>query len=893
MRLHLGRVLVGVCTLCPLGVISRNIQQEYEYRSVQIPVSQLYDNVATEDFDGNGAGYAAELLPVDELKNENIRFALPKWGSGRPDNFISNKQEISVYVGYIREFHILYAGDWIDGENGAEFEFEFQDGKKQVVQLSVKNWWDLHWLNNGAVQTPYHHTLNGRNYNITQMHHWSSTVSSSSPLKAIRFPPASDINRLHVFALSLVPAYAPDNDLATSPPAISVKNVRLTTLKTERGDSIVEVTLANLRGLTTSDYAFASSGHGSAAHLHGHRPPRRPYPDGDHQVVLGNKPEIQDHGHEHYTSSVLTGPHEVIVRPVDGQIGIRTVTPGKIFRLMPGDDARVDIAVKFDLASQGILHSAVNTLEAMCTSFGLPAAILRWISFPRLSPEVEVIVLSLDTGSPLARSTGWELDLKNADVLKESGVFWEPTIASLSRHETPRWWNDAKFGIFIHWGIYSVPGWVPKGYYEEWYNWWLHNPAQPSNILWNYHRETFGEDKLYDDFIPEFNGAKFNASQWINLFATAGAKYFVLVTVRPPRSMPECRKYSNIAYRNITTGLLYLTPTTLRIVVVYTLDRNETLFESSWKLQARNIRPCIEELIIACPNGKFNPDAGPYGFGNWPGHLATGAYNHSLLEPYTGRLEGKDYLRDIQMEHMRILAEEYGTEIMWCDIGGPNRTLEFAAEWYNRAAKAGKQVTINNRCGVVPDFDTPEYARFSSIQTHSWETSEGIDPYSYAYNRQTKDEEYRSAETIIQTLVDIVSKNGNYLLNLGPTGEGEIIPAMVERLVEVGKWLDHSGECVFNTTYTFLGAEAGSFRFTTTPKSFCMITFSEPQDGLVVVDRPMPILPGDTVTFLGDKNAESLPWSYHNGKLAVVVPKESVQAVKHAWAFKITYADTR
>lgn len=61
---------------------------------------------------------------------------------------------------------------------------------------------------------------------------------------------------------------------------------------------------------------------------------------------------------------------------------------------------------------------------------------------------------------------------------------------------------------------------------------------------------------------------------------------------------------------------------------------------------------------------RFNPDAGPYGFGNWPGHLATGAYNHSIIEPYTGRLEGKDYLKDIQMEHMRILADEYETEIM-------------------------------------------------------------------------------------------------------------------------------------------------------------------------------------------------------------------------------------
>ncbi|CAE6446498.1 unnamed protein product [Rhizoctonia solani] len=772
MRLHqLGRVLTGICVLCPLGSISKIVGQQYEYRSVQIPVSQFYDNIATEDFDGNKARYAVELLPTGELANENIRFALPKWGSGRPDNFISDRHEISVNAGYIREFHILYAGDWIDGENGAQFEFEFQNGGRQLAQLSVKNWWDLHWLNNGAIQTPYHNTPNGRNYNVTQVHHWSSTVLSTSPLKAIRFPPKSDLNRLHIFALSLVPAYAPGDNSDGSPPAISVKNVRLTTLKTEQGDSIVEVTLANLRALAASNrYAFASD-HESVAVPHGHRPPRRPHPNGDQQTVLGKMREERAQGHGPFPA-VLTGPHQVIVRPVNGRIGIRTVAPGKVFRLIPGDDARIDIGVTFDVTSKGMFRSAMYALEVVFTTLGLPTSIFRWIAVADKSTEVEVIVLSLETGLPIVRSTGWELDLGNADVLKQDGGFWEPTVASLSRHETPRWWNNAKFGIFIHWGIYSVPGWVPKGYYEEWYNWWLHNPAHPSNKLWNYHRDTFGKDKLYDDFIPEFTGAKFNASKWIDLFATAGAKYFVLVT----------KHHDGFA--------LFDTHNSTHRSSVHLGPKRD--FIGELMDVASKEHPSMHKGTYYSLPEWFNPDAGPYGFGNWPGHLATGAYNHSLVESYTGRLEGKDYLRDVQQEHMRILAQEYGTEIMWCDIGGPNRTLEFAAEWYNQAAKAGKQVTMNNRCGFVPDFDTPEYARFSSIQTHSWETSEGIDPYSYGYNRQTKDEEYRSAETIIQSLVDIVSKNGNYLLNLGPTGEGEIIPAMVERLVEVGQWLEQS-----------------------------------------------------------------------------------------------------
>ncbi|ELU39677.1 glycoside hydrolase family 29 protein [Rhizoctonia solani AG-1 IA] len=269
----------------------------------------------------------------------------------------------------------------------------------------------------------------------------------------------------------------------------------------------------------------------------------------------------------------------------------------------------------------------------------------------------------------------------------------------------------------------------------------------------------------------------------------------------------------------------------------------------------------------------FNPDAGPYGFGDWPGHLATGNMGPRSWSVFLGLI---------------FVARLDG--LQWCDIGGPNRTLEFAAEWYNQATKAGKQVTMNNRCGVVPDWNRSVGSYPAHMPLRHLTPS--ACRYSYGYNRQTKDEEYRSAETIIQSLVDIVSKNGNYLLNLGPTGEGEIIPAMVERLVEVGEWLGHSGECVFNTTYSFLGAESNSIRFTTTPKSFCIISLSEPEGDRLVVERPVPILPGDTITFLGDKSEKPVPWTYRDGRLTIFTTK-SIDTVKSAWAFKITYGDAR
>ncbi|KIM24235.1 glycoside hydrolase family 29 protein [Serendipita vermifera MAFF 305830] len=799
----------------------------HKYHARPISITRLFDSTGTTNFDGQGAYYPAHLLPHGVLKSENVDFALPKWGNDRPDNVISNGQQIEVDLGHVREFHVLYAGDWIDGETGARFSFEFEDGTSQSVECSVKNWWTLHWLNSGPIQLPYHGTPNGHNHNTTQIHHWSTYVHSASPLQTIRLPVLSSYNKLHVFAISLVPAYVPSRYPALLQhalgkkkvrPALGIKHVRPTKRMVEegphQGSPVVDVTVSNL--MATLD--GIRKVHGS--HL-----------DGNYTVSVVGK-------------------------------GVHTVVPGRIRRLMPGDDARVDVGIK--------LSKKYDTST--------------------FSPALHV-ELHDDSGRLVFRGEKWKMDLSSIHAE------YEPTKDSLMTHETPRWWRNAKFGIFIHWGIYSVPAWVPTGYYEAWYFPTVkYSMEPPSKSLWrgklarnqrlldlNYH-----QDFIYDDFIPGFTAAKFNASAWVDLFANAGAKYFVLVT----------KHHDGFS--------LFDTGNTTHRSSVHLGPKRDLIDELM--LAAKERQPQLKRGTYYSMPEWFNPAFAKYGFGNWPGGLAHNAFNASKLEPYTGHLEGKDYLEDIQAAHMRLLADRYETDIMWCDIGGPNKSAEVAAEWYNNATKAGRQVTMNNRCGIAPDFDTPEYARFSSIQTRSWETSEGIDPYCYGYNQRTKDEDYRSSKEIIHTLVDIVSKNGNYLLNLGPTGEGEIIPAMTERVLEVGKWLGHSGGCVYETTYSFPGAEEGDLRFTTTTDTFCIVSFKPPMPvsrenlpevlrrkatddesyALVTVNRPVPILAGDSVRLLGG-TGEALAWAYVGTQLQVLVTQEEVDRVQLAWAFEIRY----
>lgn len=110
---------------------------------------------------------------------------------------------------------------------------------------------------------------------------------------------------------------------------------------------------------------------------------------------------------------------------------------------------------------------------------------------------------------------------------------------------------------------------------------------------------------------------------------------------------------------------------------------------------------------------------------------------------------------------------------------------------------------MNNRCGIVAgaDFDTPEYTTFSSVSERKWESNQGMDPYSYGYNRATPSSLYMNASTLIHSLVDMVSKNGNLLLDFGPKADGTIDATEVAHLLEAGIWIKANAEAIFNTTY--------------------------------------------------------------------------------------------
>lgn len=537
--------------------------------------------------------------------------------------------------------------------------------------------------------------------------------------------------------------------------------------------------------------------------------------------------------------------------------GFRTAAPGHIKRLCPGDQKTAAVEVEGESAGPVQVNVEVESQQST-QSFAFD--------------DVEI-------------------------GLKE----WTSDLSSLALHESPDWFNDAKFGIFIHWGPYAVTGWgnsTPYESYAEWFWWYsLHHPEADKSDFYDYRLRTYGKDWAYDDTFPDYNASAWDPKEWVDLFADAGAQYFVITT-----------KHHD-GFCLFDSG-----HTTNRSALHYGPKRDllQELFDA-----AETYQPSLKRGTYFSLPEWFNPDFGPYGFlqyadqpsgTSWTGFPAYNPYT-GAIEPYTGRIPIGDFIEDLMVPQMETLAYKYQTDIMWCDAGAANGTVEFAAKWYNTARSQGRDVTMNSRCGISQaDFDTPEYETFASAQRHKWESNQGMDPYSYGYNRATPSYEYMNASTVVGSLVDMVSKNGNLLLDIGPRADGSIVQEEIDSLREAGRWIKKHGEAVFNTTYWFVQTEVVDeemgvdIRFTQTEEAFYIVFLKEPvvgADGWISVSAAVPVVARDEVSYLSGENSnEKLEWKVvmvdggaggQQPTLKIKAPEAWSVSNDLAWVFKVSY----
>ncbi len=343
-----------------------------------------------------------------------------------------------------------------------------------------------------------------------------------------------------------------------------------------------------------------------------------------------------------------------------------------------------------------------------------------------------------------------------------------PTWESIDQRPVPEWFKNAKFGIFIHWGPYSVPAYRETNYAE----WYAHAVMNRSGE--NFHDKMFGEDFEYRNFGKMFKAELFEPTKWAELFQKSGAKYVVLTSKHHdgfclwPATSPYSKNWnaSDIGPQRDLVGDL--------TKAVRNIGLKMGLYFS------------LLEWETSTPNK------------TWLNHKTSNRYNI----PY------KDFYPKHLVPQLKELVTNYQPSIIWSDgewekeeIVGPY-TKEFMAWLYNNAPNKN-EVVVNDRwlntSGKHGDFFSHEYNPNAKTSLDKpWEEIQGIGS-SFGYNRMERAKDYRSAEKLIHLLVSCVSKGGNLLLNIGPAADGTIPVIMEERLLQIGEWLAINGEAIYDT----------------------------------------------------------------------------------------------
>ena len=470
----------------------------------------------------------------------------------------------------------------------------------------------------------------------------------------------------------------------------------------------------------------------------------------------------------------------------------------------------------------------------------------------------------------------------------DMGVTYEPTKKSLRKHPVPDWFHDAKFGIFIHWSLSSVPAYAPVSDREIWQiaaeegiegqlknnpyaEWYLNTMKIEGSPTSKYHRETYGEDFSYDDFVPVFNreSRKWNPAEWAALFKKAGARYAVLVTKHhdgfplwPASRMNPFKGKGYRAERDIVGELTRAVRSEgLRMGVYYSggLD---------WTFQTVPISNAATYLT----NGPATCEYARY----------VDSHFRELIEKYEPDILWNDICYPPDGDYLKLFADFYNSNPegvvndRWMKYPKRGRwamtrpPLKNIINWVgNRLMNAEG---VSSPLPAHADFLTPEYKTLGEISEKKWECTRGIG-YSFGYNRMENPGHYLKAEEAVRMLVDIVSKNGNLLLNVGPRADGSIPDGQIECITGIGKWLDVNGEAIYGTR-PWVRAEGKTtagldIRFTKKGDSLNVVLMGAPNEPEIEILGLQP-RPGTQISMMGHDGY--LEWSRRGDNLVVELP---------------------
>lgn len=353
----------------------------------------------------------------------------------------------------------------------------------------------------------------------------------------------------------------------------------------------------------------------------------------------------------------------------------------------------------------------------------------------------------------------------------------------INRTSNKKWFDNAKVGILLHWGLYSVPAWaLPSGDYaklssesdDEWYKsipyseWYYNSMSITRSPTQLYHDSSYGADFDYYEFASEFEKklSEWHPEDWAALFKSSGARY-VIVTAKHHDGF---LLWPSNVKRPVDNSRLPIL-------------QSDPLDSLARALRNVNIR-----------FGVYYSQSLDWSFSGLPIRSQDELESSYLSdEPYVNYVVG----------HWNELIERYKPDILWADVpfggltGQSSSQLKRVAQGYLERVPEG---VINDRLipDVHRDFLTLEYKVAAGILQEKWETTRGLG-FSFGYNRAEKEKHFLTSDDLIRLLVDVVSKNGNLLIGIGPAANGSISDLQIDRLRALGAWLDNNGEAIFGT----------------------------------------------------------------------------------------------
>ena len=475
---------------------------------------------------------------------------------------------------------------------------------------------------------------------------------------------------------------------------------------------------------------------------------------------------------------------------------------------------------------------------------------------------------------------------------------YDPTWESLKRHQTPQWLRDDKFGIYTHWGPYSVPAF---GGNATWYSHGLY--MDPNSEARKHHEQTYGPlDQFgYKDYIPMFTAEKFDADEWAELFQKAGARFAGPVAEHHDGFAMWDTKWSE--WNSVNMG-----------------PRRDVVGELAKAIKGRDMR--FVTALHHAENWFFFPVWDKRYDCSDPKYSGLYGFIHDRGAPQSKEFLDRWYGKTIEV------IDKYGPDFIWFDYAlcsiHESYVRDFLAYYYNKAAAEGREVVVTYK-----DHDLPpgvglldyELGQARELTWHEWLTDSTVDDQgAWGY---VKTAGYRSVDWLVDNLVDRVSKNGYLLLNVGPKADGTIPEEAKQCLLGMGEWLKVNGEAIYGTTAWMIPGEgpsrlkkaSGGFNEEATPytgedirftvkgdalyatvldwpgRELVIKTFAHPDDGRADVgvrrgENPHHYLYESeivSVTVLGD--GKPLPWKLTAQGLVVGMPEK--KPCEHAFVVKI------